>query len=137
MNLPLFDTPPPCAEVADPDLYFPGRGDSSHQEREAAAVCSSCRFTTPCLSYAVRHGVEGIWAGTSERDRARMRRELGVRAVEVTIERNTHNGVIDRLTDVGWSAAEIAARTGVTKRTVVRRRAVRRAGRPDLVEVTG
>lgn len=60
-----------CVGV-DPDLFFPERGGST---REAKAVCRGCDVREPCLAYALRNGEKfGIWGGTSERERRRMKR---------------------------------------------------------------
>jgi WhiB family redox-sensing transcriptional regulator len=63
---------------ADPDLFFPDRGAST---REAKEICRVCVVITPCLEYALAHGEKfGIWGGTSERERRRIRRQRGPRA---------------------------------------------------------
>lgn len=56
----------------DPDLFFPERGAST---REAKSICAACEVRTDCLDYALDHGEKfGIWGGTSERERRRLRR---------------------------------------------------------------
>jgi len=71
---PLFDGTQVCAQV-DPELWFPEKGGSN---RAAKALCGVCEFLNPCRRYAltaraVGVPVSGIWGGTSERDRARVR----------------------------------------------------------------
>ncbi len=57
----------------DPDLFFPERGESTD---EAKAVCASCTVREQCLKYALDTGQKhGIWGGTSERERRRIRRQ--------------------------------------------------------------
>ncbi len=41
----------------------------------ARAVCSGCPTRQPCLAYAVAQEIPGIWAGTTPRQRAAMRRK--------------------------------------------------------------
>ncbi|MDI9883442.1 WhiB family transcriptional regulator [Streptomyces sp. HNM0645] len=58
----------------DPDLFFPvGSGDSGPtliQTAEAKAVCRRCPVVRQCLDWAVGRGpVDGIWGGTTERER--------------------------------------------------------------------
>lgn len=57
---------------SDPDLFFPERGEDASQ---AKAICAVCPVRAACLNHALvaveRHG---IWGGTSERERRRMRR---------------------------------------------------------------
>jgi WhiB family redox-sensing transcriptional regulator len=61
-----------CVEV-DPEIFFPERGGSS---RAARAVCDLCEVRTDCLEYALNNKEQfGIWGGTSERERRRIRKE--------------------------------------------------------------
>ncbi len=60
-----------CAEV-DPEIFFPERGGSS---KAARAVCNECTVRIECLRYALANREQfGIWGGTSERERRRLRR---------------------------------------------------------------
>jgi WhiB family redox-sensing transcriptional regulator len=60
-----------CVEV-DPEIFFPERGGSS---KAARAVCSECSVRQECLLYALTNREQfGIWGGTSERERRRLRR---------------------------------------------------------------
>ena len=66
-----------CAEV-DPEIFFPERGGSS---KAARAVCSNCEVRAQCLEYALNNKEQfGIWGGTSERERRRLRKERAARA---------------------------------------------------------
>jgi len=61
-----------CSEV-DPEIFFPERGGSS---KAARAVCSRCDVRMNCLEYALNNKEQfGIWGGTSERERRRLRKE--------------------------------------------------------------
>jgi WhiB family redox-sensing transcriptional regulator len=61
-----------CAEV-DPEIFFPERGGSS---KAARAVCAQCTVREKCLDYALNNKEQfGIWGGTSERERRKLRRE--------------------------------------------------------------
>lgn len=125
-ELPRFPSTPPCAK-GDPDLYFPDQGDPDRQRHLAVTLCASCPFTAPCLEYALQHNVSGIWAGTSRHERKEMRRTLGIRALELSADRRVNVALIDQLTAAGLGPNEIARRTGVTQRTVLRRRRELRA----------
>jgi WhiB family redox-sensing transcriptional regulator len=65
-----------CAEV-DPELFFPESGQAP-QTAAAKQVCAGCAVRGPCLEAAV-HGPQarddhsGIFAGTTARDRTRLR----------------------------------------------------------------
>jgi len=61
-----------CVEV-DPEIFFPERGGSS---KAARAVCALCEVRADCLEYALNNKEQfGIWGGTSERERRRIRKE--------------------------------------------------------------
>jgi WhiB family redox-sensing transcriptional regulator len=61
-----------CAGV-DPELFFPQRGESSE---DAKAVCRGCLVRAECLDYALSiNERNGIWGGTSERERRAIRRQ--------------------------------------------------------------
>ena len=65
-----------CNDV-DPEIFFPERGGSS---KAARAVCGQCEVRTQCLEYALNNKEQfGIWGGTSERERRRLRRERSQR----------------------------------------------------------
>ena len=58
---------------ADPNLFFPERGESV---KEAKAVCARCPVRAECLEYALEQpGEIGIWGGLSERERRQLRRQ--------------------------------------------------------------
>lgn len=60
-----------CLEV-DPEIFFPERGGSS---KAARSVCLECEVRMECLRYALRNREQfGIWGGTSERERRKLRR---------------------------------------------------------------
>ena len=59
---------------ADPETFYPGRGEST---LKAKAVCNGCPVRTDCLDWALKNNErEGVWGGTSERERKAMRRTL-------------------------------------------------------------
>lgn len=62
----------PCAS-ADPELFwvFEAQRDLV---AAAKALCRSCRVRDACLQWALEHGEQGIWGGTTERERQLMRR---------------------------------------------------------------
>jgi WhiB family redox-sensing transcriptional regulator len=69
--------PRAACQAADPDLFFPiSRAGNDGQEECAKQVCGRCPVKTDCLAYALAAGpgLLGIWGGTSEADRAELRR---------------------------------------------------------------
>ncbi len=59
-----------CKDHPDVD-FFPSDGSSG---QDAIRICNACPVREPCLEHALRQHEYGIWGGTSERARARMRR---------------------------------------------------------------
>jgi WhiB family transcriptional regulator, redox-sensing transcriptional regulator len=56
------------------EWFHPEQGGST---REAKAVCTTCRIRLSCLEWALTNKEKfGIWGGTSERERRRIRRRL-------------------------------------------------------------
>jgi hypothetical protein len=68
-----------CREHPDVN-FFPERGEDS---RPAKAVCAKCLVRAECLAAGIREHF-GIWSGTSERERRRIRAERG----EIVVSRS-------------------------------------------------
>jgi WhiB family redox-sensing transcriptional regulator len=63
-----------CSQT-DPEAFFPEKGGST---REAKKICVGCEVRDECLEYALENDERfGIWGGLSERERRRLRREVG------------------------------------------------------------
>jgi len=55
----------------DVEVFFPHRGEDVS---EAKRICEGCPVRTECLAFALDTGQHfGVWGGTSERQRRRMR----------------------------------------------------------------
>ncbi|MBV8161486.1 MAG: WhiB family transcriptional regulator [Acidimicrobiia bacterium] len=52
-------------------IFFPAKGEST---AEARAICERCPVADQCLDFALANHCIGVWGGTSERQRRRMRR---------------------------------------------------------------
>jgi WhiB family redox-sensing transcriptional regulator len=64
-------------KFTSPELFFPvgGTGVATDVIRAAKAVCQTCEVRKACLNYALETNQEnGIWGGTTEDERRRMRR---------------------------------------------------------------
>lgn len=59
-----------CAQT-DLDLFFPEKGG---QAAPAKRLCAACPVREACLAVALEHRELGVWGGTTEAERARMRR---------------------------------------------------------------
>lgn len=72
----------------DTDFFFPENHGITEENRVAKKICNSCRWKQECLTYALHYRVLGIWGGTSESERKRMRRKLNIIPKPITNERN-------------------------------------------------
>ena len=66
---------PPCAE-SDPDAFVPEKGTPTNSQTSikfAIRVCQECPYKQRCLEYATEQRLPGIWGGTSEVERRRLR----------------------------------------------------------------
>jgi WhiB family transcriptional regulator, redox-sensing transcriptional regulator len=73
-----------CAQT-DPELFFP---DQSDPALPAKRICSGCPEREGCRDYAVvRPELVGIWGGTSERERRKLRRQAAGAGVPATVDR--------------------------------------------------
>ena len=66
----------------DPDLFFPvgTTGQALVQIDKAKEVCEQCTVRIDCLEYALETNQDsGIWGGTSEEERRKLRREYVAR----------------------------------------------------------
>lgn len=74
IKAPFFDGTQPCRELST-DLFFP---EDSHEAEKLLMVvrpiCSSCKFNSSCLDWALSKNEMGIWAGTTDLDRKRIKR---------------------------------------------------------------
>ena len=57
-------------------IFFPAPGESISAAR---ALCEGCPVSGQCLDFALTHGCTGVWGGTSDHERRRIRRLGGVR----------------------------------------------------------
>lgn len=65
-----------CRDTS-PDLFFPvgTTGPALEQIAAARAVCSDCEAREPCLEFALMTNQDsGIWGGTSEEERRKLRK---------------------------------------------------------------
>ena len=61
----------------DPELFFPvgTSGPAVRDEEAAKRICARCPVASECLAWALRtRQTSGVWGGTGEKERARLRR---------------------------------------------------------------
>jgi WhiB family redox-sensing transcriptional regulator len=67
--------------AADPDLFFPISSRCSTQTNRAKAICASCLVRAECADFALaRPDVRGIWGGTTDDERKKLRRSRATAA---------------------------------------------------------
>ena len=99
-----------CRGGAGHEPFFPTRGKGVE---EARRVCAGCEVRSECLGYALEHGIRhGVWGGTSEAERRRIRRRQGAPG--------STQLAVARLARQGARPPQIAEQLGVTTRTVYR-----------------
>jgi WhiB family redox-sensing transcriptional regulator len=76
---PDFDGPMACADVSDPDLFFPvsrpGSRRYAQEAKPAKLICGGCPVRAECLEYALEAGEEGVWGGTDDDERRELSRQ--------------------------------------------------------------
>jgi WhiB family redox-sensing transcriptional regulator len=79
MKYPRFKGDEPCTQVGA-DLFFSPPGSQSNYVHLKAvkAVCDNCAMIEPCLEYALHTSVVGVWGGTTENERLKIRRERNI-----------------------------------------------------------
>lgn len=74
--LALTDASALCAQV-DPAVWFPEKGQGN---TAAKAICHRCDIEATCLATALADPeIDGVWGGTSHRERQTMRALAGPR----------------------------------------------------------
>lgn len=63
----------------DYTVFFPEPGSGHHLDIAAAKLyCNGCPVRSDCLEHAVVNGEQGVWAGTTDDERERLRRKRGL-----------------------------------------------------------
>lgn len=63
-----------CRSHPERQVFFPPRGAQHGGVSKARVICATCPVWKECLDYALtNHIYEGIWGGTSVRDRAKIK----------------------------------------------------------------
>jgi WhiB family redox-sensing transcriptional regulator len=62
-----------------PDETHPADLLAAAKVRRARAVCATCPVRRPCLEFALREGMLGVWGGSTSAERASVSAELPLR----------------------------------------------------------
>jgi WhiB family redox-sensing transcriptional regulator len=69
---------PACASE-DPELFYAQETETTAlyiDEARAKAICKSCPYVIQCLEYAIKTSEIGIWGGTTEGQRTRLKKQM-------------------------------------------------------------
>ncbi|QXV62916.1 WhiB family transcriptional regulator [Amycolatopsis sp. TNS106] len=107
-----------CAET-DPELFFP---DDDDDAVDAKRICARCEVRAQCLMYALEADERtGVWGGVSAGERNRIIDSLSdLQLTPAQARKHERDATIVTMTGRGMRAPTIAARIGVTDRTVYR-----------------
>jgi WhiB family redox-sensing transcriptional regulator len=66
----------PSCQGKDVELFFvdPNEATYRHSTAEAKTLCKQCPYVAECLEWAFKNNELGVWGGTTERERASMKR---------------------------------------------------------------
>ncbi|MDL5205291.1 WhiB family transcriptional regulator [Streptomyces sp. ALI-76-A] len=75
------DRPRPACADEDPELFFPigTTYPAKWQTEDAKAVCRRCPLIESCFQVALERNELGVWGGTDEADRRRIKRRAARR----------------------------------------------------------
>ena len=65
-ELPAWMPRGACVGAANPDLWYPERGQSANP---AKRICARCPVREECLEWALKNEDYGVWGGLSARER--------------------------------------------------------------------
>lgn len=55
----------------NPHMFF---SELVSEQRKAQKLCTTCLVQAECLQYALEHGEKGVWGGTTERERRKIKK---------------------------------------------------------------
>ena len=67
----------PACEGEDVELFFAetSEPDFKHKTEQAKKFCGTCPYVAECMEWAFNNNEMGVWGGTTERERAVMKRK--------------------------------------------------------------
>lgn len=96
---------------SNPDHFFPTDNEAG---ATAARTCATCPVRQPCLDFALKHRLFGIFGGTTAKDRERMGARPSTLSAADEIEASLRRVQARTLYRRGYSQQEMAAALGVS-----------------------
>ena len=81
MKYPKFSNPT-CASIGV-EAYYVQTTTLDDLNLKAKELCKECPDFAPCLEWALVHEDQGIWAGTTNQDRNRLRRKHNITFIPI------------------------------------------------------
>ena len=79
MRLPDFSGSEPCTEIGIEAYFYPDLESGGYlDKRSAIEACGRCSMQDACREYALKVPVYGIWGGTTEGERRKIRARLNI-----------------------------------------------------------
>jgi hypothetical protein len=75
-NAPSFDGTQACKGLSTESFFYDNPEEALKRKAALKPICDTCRFNTPCLEWALKNREHGIWAGTTDFDRRRIKRKI-------------------------------------------------------------
>lgn len=87
----MFDTSKANCIGIDTELFFTDHHYDPADLYFLKKVCNSCEIKQKCRDYALKHDVDGLWAGTTKHERKQERKRLGITPITLIKEINQIN----------------------------------------------
>jgi hypothetical protein len=69
----------PNCESTDSELFFVPDGQGTYPEvRALKTICGNCVVQKECLDYALKYNVSGYWGNTTDNQRNKLRKQIGI-----------------------------------------------------------
>lgn len=108
-----------CKDIGG-DVFFPEPSDRA-AANHAKAICEGCQVRVNCLEYVINHqsALEGIWAGTTLRERNGIKAAIARRGNGLRDAGSVRDWAV-REWGKGHAAAKIGQEIGVSASTIAR-----------------
>ena len=70
----FFNNGTPNCVSSDPEAFFLDKGSARWEVETVKRVCESCMLIGACREWAIENKEFGVWGGTTEKERKRIRR---------------------------------------------------------------
>jgi len=77
VNYPIWKGVPSCTGI-DVEVFFTEENGNYANFDYIKKLCNNCLVRVQCFDYAIEHLVEGIWAGTTKKERDKHRSKRGI-----------------------------------------------------------